>query len=170
MLGGFQTFGPGGYQETPLGGVLPVGMDRLERQQPDEPLRADLHWPGPLQMKPTTAGLLHFALSLAADQRENEALWAKLPPLDGANKFHDLSPGAVVLADAGPDRPLLVAQQFGDGRVLCFAGDSTWRWWMRGYEPLYKRFWRQIVLWLTRKDKAQQGGVWIRMPERQLHR
>ena len=39
MLGGFQTFGPGGYDDTPLAKVLPVGMDRLERQQPDEPVR-----------------------------------------------------------------------------------------------------------------------------------
>ena len=56
MLGGFQSFGPGGYGETPLANVLPVGMDRLERQQPDEPLRTDLHWPGPLRMQPTRAG------------------------------------------------------------------------------------------------------------------
>ena len=48
MLGGRQSFGPGGYGETPLKDVLPVGMDQLERQQPDEPLRTDLHWPGPL--------------------------------------------------------------------------------------------------------------------------
>ena len=39
MLGGFQSFGPGGYDDTPLANVLPVGMDRLERQQLDEPLR-----------------------------------------------------------------------------------------------------------------------------------
>ena len=37
MLGGFQSFGAGGYGETPLAKVLPVGMDRLERQRPDEP-------------------------------------------------------------------------------------------------------------------------------------
>ncbi len=51
MLGGFQSFGPGGYDDTPLANVLPVGMDRFERQQPDEPIRTDLHWPGPLKMQ-----------------------------------------------------------------------------------------------------------------------
>ena len=143
-------------------------MDRLERQQPDEPVRTDLHWPGPLRMQPTPLGLLHFALSLAANRRENEALWSKLPPLEGANKFHDLAPGAVVLAEAGPDKPLLVAHNFGDGRVMAFAGDSTWRWWMRGYEPQFKRFWRQIVLWLARKDQAQEGSVWVRLAQRRF--
>jgi hypothetical protein len=51
---------------------------------------------------------------------------------------------------------------------MAFAGDSTWRWWMRGYEPVFKRFWRQIVLWLARKDQAQEGNVWIRLAQRRF--
>ncbi len=168
MLGGFQTFGPGGYDDTPLAKVLPVGMDRLERQTPDEPMRADVQLPGPLKMQPTKLGLMHFALRLAGKPSENQTLWSKLPPLEGANKFHDLAPGATVLADAGPDKPLLVAHSFGAGRVMAFAGDSTWRWWMSGFESAHKRFWRQIVLWLARKDQTQEGTVWIRMPQRRF--
>lgn len=168
MLGGFQSFGAGGYGETPLAKVLPIRMDRLERQQPDEPLRTDLHWPGPLPMRPTALGQMHFALSLGATPKASETAWAQLPPLEGANKFRDLSPGAVVLAAAGADRPLLVAHQYGDGRVMAFAGDSTWRWWMRGHESAFKRFWRQVVLWLARKDQAQEGTVWIRLAQRRF--
>ncbi len=168
MLGGFQSFGAGGYAETPLANVLPVGMNRLERQQPDEPPSADLHWPGPLRMQPTPLGLMHFALALAGNRQANAALWSKLPPLEGANKFHDLAAGAVVLAEAGSDKPLLVAHNFGDGRVMAFAGDSTWRWWMRGHESAFKRFWRQIVLWLARKDQTQEGTVWIRLAQRRF--
>ena len=44
-----------------------------------------------------------------------------------------------------------------------FAGDSTWRWWMHGYESAFKRFWRQIVLWLaqrTRRRRATFGSGW----------
>ena len=170
MLGGFQTFGPGGYGTTPLAKALPVGMDPLERQRPDEPLRADVQWPGPLHIQPTPLGLMHFALTLAGKPSENAALWAKLPPLDGANRFNpqNLAANAAVLADAGRDKPLLVASDYGLGRVLAFAGDSTWRWWMRGYESAYKRFWRQIVLWLARKDQSQEGSVWIRMAQRRF--
>ncbi len=168
MLGGFQSFGPGGYGETPLKAVLPVGMDRLERQQPDDPVRTDLHWPGPLAMRPTSLGLQHFALMMAGDRNENVKIWTQLPPLEGANKFHDLAPGAVALAAAGPDKPLLVAQSYGNGRVMAFAGDSTWRWWMHGQEATFKRFWRQVVLWLARKDQAQEGSVWIRLAQRRF--
>ncbi len=168
MLGGFHSFGPGRYSETPLADVLPVAMDRLDRQNFDEPIRSDLHWPGPLHMRPTDLGLRHFVLMLSGSPQENAALWSKLPPLEGANKFLQLAHGAVVLADAGPDKPLLVAHNFGAGRVLALAGDSTWRWWMRGFEAAHKRFWRQIVLWLARKDQAMEGNVWVKMEKRRF--
>ena len=170
MLGGFHTFGPGGYSQTPLADALPVVMDRLERQRFDEPVREDLHLPGPLHMQPTQFGQRHFALMLSADPEESAALWSKLPPLEGANRFLKTAPGAVVLADADGDekKPLLVTQNYGNGRVLAFAGDSTWRWWMQGYEAADKRFWRQVVLWLARKDQAAEGNVWVKLEGRRF--
>ena len=64
-------------------------------------------------------------------------MWAQLPPLDGANRIerNELKPNAQVLAEADdPQRhPLLVAGQSGEGRVLAFAGDSTWHWQMGGF-------------------------------------
>jgi len=168
MLGGFHSFGPGGYASTPLANVLPVRMDRFERQKFDEPIRSDVHLPGPLVMRPTELGQFHFALKLAGGREESAALWAQLPPLDGANRFRDLAPLAQTLAAAGRNRPLLVSHLFGRGRVLAFAGDSTWHWWMRGYETAHKRFWRQIVLWLARKDQSTEGDVWVRLAKRRF--
>ena len=88
-------------------------------------------------------------------QQENAAAWARLPPLEGANRFTGVKPGATILAEADgkEHRPLLVSQEWGSGRVIAFAGDSTWRWVMRGFGSAHKRFWRQIVLWLARKDQ-----------------
>lgn len=168
MLGGFQSFGPGGYAETPLANLLPVVMDRFERQKIDEPIRDKLHWPGPLKMEPTPLGLSHFSLMLAATPKENRTIWTQLPPLDGANRFAETKPGAIILADAGRDRPLLVAQPFGTGRVMAFAADSTWRWWMQGAEAAHKRFWRQMILWLARKDESLEGNVFVRLPQRRF--
>jgi hypothetical protein len=51
---------------------------------------------------------------------------------------------------------------------MAFAGDSTWHWWMRGFESAHKRFWRQIILWLAKKDQAQEGAVWVKLAERRL--
>jgi uncharacterized membrane protein len=167
MLGGFHSYGPGGYFNTALEDVLPLKMDSTERQLWDDKIREDMHLKGPLQMAPTPRGLGHFVLTLAAGAEANKAAWEKLPPLEGANLFRaaDLKPGADVLADAGgnEENPLLVTQGYGKGRVIAFAGDSTWRWWMHGFQSAHRRFWRQIVLWLAHKDQEQQGNVWVRL-------
>ena len=168
MLGGLHSFGAGGYATTPLNNILPVAMDRFDRQNPDEAVRNDLQLPGPLPMRPTALGLMHFAMRLAADRAKNEDLWSELPPLDGAYKLRGASPGAQILADSGRNVPLLVAHQYGDGRAMAFAGDSTWRWWMRGFESAHKRFWRQTVLWLAKKDQVEEGAVWVKLAERRL--
>ena len=165
MLGGFHSYGPGGYSDTPLADVLPVEMDRLERQKLDDPIREDVHLPGPLRMQPTPRSLRHFVLALAAGGQENAAAWAKLPPLDGANRFAAAQAGATSWPrpTARKTDRCWSRQKFGNGRVIAFAGDSTWRWCMQGFESAHKRFWRQIVLWLARKDQVAQGNVWVRL-------
>ncbi|MBN2021419.1 MAG: hypothetical protein JW809_01375 [Pirellulales bacterium] len=168
MLGGYQSFGPGGYAETPLADVLPVQMTRFERQKPDDPIRPDMHWPGPIQMRPSRYGSTHFAMRLAADRQKSQELWGKLPPLDGANRFDKLKPGALVLATDQRDRPLLVQQSFGAGRAMAFGGDTTWRWRMHGFEDEHARFWRQMILWLARKDEAAEGNVWVKLARRRI--
>jgi len=146
-------------------------MNRFERQALDDEISEDLHVPGPLKMTPTQIGRLHFTLMLAGDPRESLAVWGQLPPLDGANRFRveALKPSALVLAEAGPGQPLLVAHDYGNGRVMAFAGDTTWHWWMHGQEPAHKRFWRQIVLWLARKDESLEGNVWIKLRQRRFN-
>ena len=34
---------------------------------------------------------------------------------------------------------------------------------MRGFDSAHKRFWRQIVLWLARRDQTAEGDVWVRL-------
>lgn len=164
MLGGLHSFGPGGYGGTPLAQVLPIEFNRLERQNFDEKVREDLHVPGPLRMVPTPTGLRQYLMKLSAD--DNAAAWQQLPPLTGANRFSGLKPTASLLAESPDKRPLLVATEYGAGRVLAFAGDSTWRWCMQGHEAEHKRFWRQVILWLAHKDQSDEGAVWIELVQR----
>ncbi|MFZ5829198.1 MAG: glutamine amidotransferase [Planctomycetota bacterium] len=167
MLGGYHSFGPGGYARTPLRTVLPLRMDATERQQFGESPRADMHLPGPVKMRPSRFGRGHPVLTLSGNPQANQDLWDQLPPLLGANRFAGLAPGAIVLADDGRN-PLLVTHNFGNGRVLAMAVDSTWRWWMRGFEPAYRRFWRQIVLWLAKRDQLGESSVWVRLEKRRF--
>jgi len=189
MLGGFHSFGPGGYGQTALGSeppgretpegrkpggresqasVLPVHMDRFERQGFGEKIPGDLHLPGPLHMRPSGMGLVNFALKLAPGREANLAAWAKLPPLEGANKLGDPLPGALTLAVDDSGHALMVSHHYGNGRVVALAVDSTWLWQMGGFEADHKRFWRQVVLWLARKDESSEGKVWIQLQGRRF--
>jgi hypothetical protein len=167
MLGGFHTFGPGGYQDTPLAGLLPVAMDPRERQRLGDPIRDDVQLPGPVRIRPAKPlGARHYLMALAPGV-EGQQLWDKLPPLEGANKLGAPKPGAQVLAETPEGNPLLVVQDAG-GRVIAFAGDTTWHWWMEGFEREHKRFWRQVVLWLAHKDETADSNLWIKLDKRRF--
>ncbi len=182
MLGGFHSFWPGGYQKTPLADVLPLEarpIDQLSRQDFDGKIREDLHLktvpladgPGPgktgIKMLPDAHFGYEPPMRLAAPD-QNRQIWEKLPPLDGANKFEALKPKARPLAVSSEGQPLLVATEVGAGRVLAFAGDSTWRWFMKGFEREHKRFWRQVILWLAKKDESTDQTVWVKLPQRRF--
>jgi hypothetical protein len=51
----------------------------------------------------------------------------------------------------------LVTGEFGTGRVLAFAGDSSWRWWLAGHPKIHQQFWRQAMLWLIQRDTLSEG-------------
>ena len=165
QLGGFQSFGAGGYVNTPLAELSPIAMTTSDRQQPDMPIRDDLHIGGDVRMFPMPLFRGHYLLRLSSDQASSDRLWQTLPSFIGANRLR-AKPMAQVLARAGETQdaaPLLVMQTYGSGRVLAFAVDSTWRWWLRGYTDEHKRFWRQIVLWLAKYDDLLEGDCWIEL-------
>lgn len=163
-LGGYHSFGPGGWRNTPLRNVLPIVMGEFERQDFDAPPVADLHHPGPLAVVPTEA---HF-LTLLGPGEDLREQWLSLPALDGANKLLNVKDRARVLATTESGAPLLVTGEFGRGRVAVFAGDSTWRWRMQGREDAHKRFWRQMALWLARRDDQIKNNVWVSLPQRRF--
>jgi uncharacterized membrane protein len=164
MIGGFSSFGAGGYAGTPLADVLPVEIGRLERQDvdPTKPISRDLHLWGDLPMQPARP---HPVVRLAADE-QNMAAWKSLPPLNGANRLGAEKPRALVLVETPSHKALLVAGDYGKGRVLAFAGNSTYRWWQYGRMSEHRRFWRQVILWLAQREDASQNEVWIKLAQR----
>jgi len=173
MGGGYHSFGPGGFRESPLANVLPLNIGPAERQNFREPLRDDVHVAGPIRIRPAGAiGAAHPIMQIVA--QGGSGGWAELSPLDGANRLsrNRLKPNALVLAetDDANRHPLLVAGQAGAGRTLAFAGDSTWRWKLQGRGDEFRNFWRQVVLWLARKDGQPEGQVWIDLATRRVTR
>jgi uncharacterized membrane protein len=174
MLGGFHSFGPGGFRNSSIDDVLPILMGPAERQNFGEPVRQDMHLPGPVRMVPVAAGNMLqpiFQLDEATTAKWN---WNQLPPLDGANRLdrRAIKPNAVIAAEADdPQRsPLVVLGGWGDGRTAAVAFDTTWHWRMEGFEELQHRFWRQLVLWLSRKDDTSGENVFVRLDQRRYQR
>jgi len=163
-LGGYHAFGPGGYGSTVLADVLPVTLDRI-RQNFNNVIIEELHLPGPLQAVPTSDDYL---VRLAAGD-ENLTTWQKLPALTGANKFAGRKGRSRVRLQTPEGVPLLVSGEYEQGRVLAFAGDSTWQWALHSDESQlhHRRFWRQIIYWLARKTEEQD--VWIKLDQRRFH-
>lgn len=174
MLGGFHSFGPGGFRNSPLAPVLPILMGRAERQNFGEPPRQDMHLPGQVKFLPFAIGNNFHPIVRIKDTAGKEIDWSKLPLLDGANRIDRgaLKPNAHVIAISGGagDWPLLVAGAWGSGRTLAFAADSTWHWQMEGFGEVHRKFWRQMVMWLARKDDTDGESVWVRLDGRRYQR
>ena len=130
-------------------------MGRFERQDidPDSAISKDLHLWDELLAIPTRA---HSTTQLAAGD-DNLRVWRRLPALRGANKLRS-KPAAEVLLETPAEDPLLIAGTYGRGRTLAFAGNTTSRWWRYGYQDEHRRFWRQLILWLTHREDAARDS------------
>ncbi|MEM8678030.1 MAG: glutamine amidotransferase [Planctomycetota bacterium] len=163
MLGGKFSFGAGDYAKTALRNVLPIVMTPFERQDLNRPRREDVHLEGPIDLVPRRP---HFVTRLSDTQTTRR--WQTLPPLQGANRFSGLAPTGRVLLESTDGDSILVAGEYGLGRVLAFAGDSTYRWYRAGQQEAHKRFWRQAILWLAKKDDSSEQQITIRMDQRRF--
>jgi uncharacterized membrane protein len=166
MIGGFHSFGPGGYFGKPLADVLPIELERFEKQDLgfDKAVIRNLHVWGDLTMLPVRP---HPVTRLSTEE-QNSDFWKSLPKLQGANRFREVKPRAQVLLETPDGMPLLVSGEYGQGRVLAFAGDSTHRWWQLGRQAEYRRFWRQVILWLAKRDEAERHDVWVQLTQRRF--
>jgi uncharacterized membrane protein len=167
MLGGFESFGNSDWQTfgkpenglTPIAEILPVQLNRSGSVPDTEKVK----------MVPTPAGLAHYVLRLDSDRTKNEALWARMPPLEGMTLLGEPNNGTVLAVRAGTNEPILVGRQYGRGRTLAFACDSTWSSWRRTPEmvQLHRRFWRQVVVWLAQQENVSDT-VWVKPDVRRV--
>ena len=166
FLGGPRSFGAGNFAGTPIADLMPIEFNRFERQDLRAADREDLFVSTKQKLTPTKP---HPIIKLMPEP-DNERAWNDLPPLDYANRLVGVkdAPGVQVLLEGARQTPILVTGQYGKGRVLAFAGDSTFRWVMHGNIREHRRFWRQGILWLAGRDQLERDKTWIRMDSRRL--
>jgi uncharacterized membrane protein len=159
MIGGLDNYQSGSWRGTEIEKLLPVQL-----QSSGQPVNAFF------KMVPTEAGLRHYLLRLADNPQENEALWKGLADLQGRAAFGEVKPGATVLACAGDSNgpPILVSQDYDNGRTLAFACDTTYLWRIdnKGVAA-HARFWKQMVRWLAKQEEVE-GNLRVTPDTRRL--
>jgi uncharacterized membrane protein len=163
MMGGQNSFGPGGYQNSPVEKALPVFVgDKTARQERDE-----------FVPRMTADGATHPMLEGLVDWFgvKGKAGNKTLPPLRGNVVVAKAKSGAQVLLvhpdQLGPDGKLeivLATQMYGQGRSAAFTVDTTYLWYLplrgMGQESPYNRLWGQMVRWLAGQDvRNRQRGA-----------
>ncbi len=178
MLGGYHAYGGGGYQNSPLANILPVDLEGV-RQSFGQKIVDSNHWTGdiPIVARAThpVTDLQPATIETTTDEtRSNsptktDGPWKELKPLIGANRWRAIreGPGVQILATGPENQPLIVSSESGQGRILCLAFDSSYRWWRQGRSDLHRQFWRQAVLWTMRREETEEG-LHFSMPRRTL--
>ena len=148
MIGGAKSFGRGGWANTALADVLPIDLTASNGQVDT-----------PVQVVPTVEGLRNEIMRIGSTEADVAATWAKMGPLNGCNKLGKVKLAAVVLAESAARDPLIVMQNYGSGRSVAVAFDTTWQWVLSPKDTAeqQRRFWRQLALYLA----APKGNVWI---------
>lgn len=162
MMGGRHAFGNGDWRGTDIEKMLPVRLD----QQGQNPNR--------VRLKPTDDGL-RYVLRLADRPEDSKECWEKMPELNGYTRLGTpLGRERIFAESAVGEEPLMVAHDYGTGRVMAFAGDTTHLWVRPTYmgkkidgDEVHSRFWRQVVLWLARQEDTDDN-LRIRLDTRRL--
>jgi len=163
MLGGRTSFGAGGWAQTDLADILPAEIHPGDGQLEPE---------GGIKFVPSTSGLTSYVLQIGGSRAETAKLWDMMPPILGTNRFGEPKKGAEVLAQTpGPSpEPLMIAMDGpGAGRVIAYGGD-TWVW-ARAFEEgriAHRKFWRQVIFWLSHKENQGDNQVKLNLDRRRL--
>ena len=162
MLGGHSSFGAGGWAETPLTDILPALIHPGDGQLEPE---------GGVKFVPNTNGLNSYVLQVGANKTETARIWDAMKPILGTNRFGAVKNGADIIAETpGPNpEPLMLSMDVGRGRTIAYGGD-TWVWYRSSEESrlAHRKFWRQIVFWLSHKENEGDNKVKVTLEPRRV--
>ena len=155
MIGGYTSFGAGGWDQTVWDGLIPIDMSGRPGQRSE-------YYNGPLQVVIPPKAAMHPIWRIVDDPEQNRQVLDRMPAFSGTNLTDRLKPAATALGLS--DRPLpgsavvtvFSCQNFGRGRTFAMATDTTVGWgaefeknWGEGDNRYFRKFWRNVIRWLT---------------------
>lgn len=148
LLGGSKAWSPGGFVRTSLRKVLPATRYSGKAKE------------GQFLVRLTDAGRTHAAFAGEA------GFWDKVPPVLSIFPGVVQAPAARTLVEAGtPEgaQPVILAQNYGQGKVVAIFTDSLWKWQLSpdaSVNKPYPRFWSQLISWMCPKEEKMEGKEW----------
>lgn len=148
LLGGSKAWSQEGFVKTALRSVLPAKAFSPKAQEGEFPVRL------------TDQGRAHAAFA------GDTVFWEKVPPVLSIFPKVTPSPAARVLVEARTAegaQPMILVQDFGQGKVVAIFSDSLWKWQLSPdamKNKPYTRFWNQMVSWLSPKLEKTSGKEW----------
>ena len=137
------------FAGTPLAPLLPVNLNsKLTTGQEAERSSE------PFKLKLTDLGESSGLLRMAEEPLENRKIWNSFPGVRWTARVTSARPTAqVLLVDSNPDHatdgqllPVIAQQNYGQGSVMYFGFDETYRWRSKMGEKYYSKIWNQIIL------------------------
>lgn len=156
LLAGQESFGPQGFAGTPLAAALPVELSAIEDYDEEE-----------FKIQLTPQGRVHpIFQGVSAD-------WSTAPELISLFPVQNVKPGAVVLMETESGLPVVVVQQFGQGKVAIVLTDSIWRWRLgaageNSETNLHAVFWQQLIAWMMPTDAVEKERRSVQLVADQL--
>lgn len=154
---------PRDYPDGPLAELFPVEVDRAAGGG-----SGALEAPAfkPFRMRVTARGAMHPAFALSGDAARNRAAWGAMPSFFRVAAARRPRPAATPLAEVdGPDgrgAVVLVAEApAGRGRVAWIGIEETFRWRRNIGDPLFWRFWGQLLRDVARRDDRPTDASWL---------
>lgn len=144
FLGGRASLSDGAWGASSLNDLLPTFLPSG---------RTNFHR-NPATVSLTQSGVESPVTRLLEDPQKNAERWRKLAYLADYEDPGTPRPGATVLAEMNGNRkkmPLLITENYGNGRTAILATGGTWRWQMSEAlgDPSHNLFWQQLLRWLV---------------------
>ncbi|MCM2372765.1 glutamine amidotransferase [Aporhodopirellula aestuarii] len=164
MIGGYTSFGSGGWDRTAWEQLIPFDMTN-RRDYLNQPFQVDV---------PTEAQS-HPIWKLLDDPQRNRSAVESMPQFTGTNLIARVKPAATLLGQTQAPlskvgvMPIFACQTFGRGRTFAMSTDTTEGWgryfesqWGVGDNRYYRKFWRNVARWLAENSQASQRRLLVR--------
>jgi uncharacterized membrane protein len=162
MIGGFTSFGSGGWDQTVWDGLIPIDMS-------GHGLARSEYFQGPFNVVIPPKVMDHPIWKIVDDPDRNHQVLSALPIFYGTNLMDRLKPAATALGlsqGAIPGAQVVTvfsSQTFGRGRTFAMSTDTTVDWgrdfehnWGEGDNRYFRKFWRNVVRWLSENSETGQ--------------